>query len=203
LDDDPLNIDSTDEEKKDQKKLEKIYSILLIYILGFSIPFIGFAILVNYVYKSRTLFANWAYPLAMSSFALFIVLFFVGLFFINRMCQKKYGHGIIEVSPLYKPPVEETTKEDDQTDISLMGEKQFKRYLQRELAITIIFSLIMESIGIVIYFMGISNSTQYKWVGYLIVGFFSLISILGIIIGIILYFRRLKRSKVRNDTNTI
>ncbi|MBN1330464.1 MAG: hypothetical protein JXA54_13400 [Candidatus Heimdallarchaeota archaeon] len=81
-----------------------------IYILGSSISFTAFTIFTNHVVTNRTLFADWVYPLVISSFACFIVLFFIGLFSINSMCHKKYGHGIIEVSPFYSPSGEEPLK---------------------------------------------------------------------------------------------
>jgi len=200
LDNEPLNIDNTDEEKNEQKKLRKIYLILSIYFLGSSIPFIGFAVLANYVVTNMTLFADGVFPLVMSSFAFFIVLFFIGLFSINRICHLKYGHGIIEASPFYRPPAEEPTKEDDQIDVSLLREKHFKKNLQRDLIITIIFSLLFVSIGIVFYFMGLNSSTSYKWVGYLLLGFFTFFSISVLIVGIVRYFKSLKESKVNIDT---
>ena len=95
---------------------------------------------------------------------------------------------------------DEPTKEDDQLDVSLIGENEFRKNLRNELITNIFFSLISAVIGVVLFFMGNENPGDRIWIGYVLLGFFILLSIALLIVGIIRYRRRLKDSiKINNE----
>jgi len=128
-----------------------------------------------------------------------IITFFVCFIFLNRFCKNKYGYSIMEISPFYREPQDEPTEEDDQLDISISGEKEFRKTIRNELITTIFLSLGLAAIGIVIFFMGNENSGDKLWVGYVLLGIFCSLSLFGIVVSIIRYLKRLNKTKTKND----
>ena len=201
MNDDPLDIEFSKEEKDDQEKFGKVYLITLFYLLGAVIPIIGLGIFGIYVEKNKELYPNWVTPVVYSLLSAIVVTFFVGLFLIDKFCRNKYGHSIMEASPFYRPPEQEPTKEDDQIDITLLGKQQFKKNLQKELIIDIFFSMFFLIIGVPIFFMGRINNGSNQWVGYALLGLFSLLTITGVIGSIIRYKKRMKESTRKEEPN--
>ncbi|MHA1435850.1 MAG: hypothetical protein ACTSO7_18580 [Candidatus Heimdallarchaeota archaeon] len=105
----------------------------------------------------------------------------------------------MEISPFYREPQDEPTEEDDQLDISISGEKEFRKTIRNELITTIFLSLGLAAIGIVIFFMGNENSGDKLWVGYVLLGIFCSLSLFGIVVSIIRYLKRLNKTKTKND----
>jgi len=201
LNDDPLDIEFSKEEKEDQEKFGKVYLITILYMLGAVIPIIGLGIFGIYVEKNKELYPNWVTPVVYSLLGALVVAFFVGLFLIDKFCRSKYGHSVMEVSPFYRSPEQEPTKEDDQLDIALLGKQRFKKNLQKELIINILISMIFVIIGVLIFFMGRNNNGSNQWAGYALLGLFSLLTTAGVIASIIRYYKRLKESTGKKETN--
>ncbi|MHA1187652.1 MAG: hypothetical protein ACTSSK_12415 [Candidatus Heimdallarchaeota archaeon] len=199
MNDDPLNIEHTEEEKEEANKYGKVYLIMVLFFIGFTIPIMIVSIYGLRVANDRGAYPNFLYPLIISLLIILIIGFFVSLILLNRYCKNKYGFSILEMSPFYQPSDNEPTNEDDKFDKTYIGEKEIKKKARNEFITTIFMSLIIAVIGIVIFFFGNDNPGDKLWVGYTLLGIFCFLSLLGIISSIIRYIKRLNKIKAIDD----
>jgi len=193
MNEDPLNIESTEKEKEEYKKFRKVKLITFLYFIGFIIPIMIVGIFGMRVANNIAAYPDFLNPLLLSLLGLLIIALIVGFIILNRFCKNKYGYSILETSPYHISPEDEPTEEDDQFDLSILGEKEIRKNLRNELIVNIFISLLFAAIGIITFFLGNENPGSKIWLGYSLLGFFILLSLVMIIVGIIQYRNRLKK----------